>query len=232
MQLEVTYGTETISFTHKIAKRLKNAYITIHQTEGVILKSRNIPVYKAKEIILKKAPWIIKKLSTLPVVNNTDFSEGSLLPFLGEEFEINYIERVNQKKVVIDFSGARFNIFINPELAEKNKIIEDALADFYKKQAVKKLTSRVDHWSKIMNLYPTDIRFRKLKKRWGSCTFDNIVIFNYKMIKLPENYCDYIIIHELAHIKVKNHSRDFWDLMEKYIPESKKIHKLVLSFMP
>ena len=82
-----------------------------------------------------------------------------------------------------------------------------------------------------MNLYPTDINFRKLKRRWGSCTFDNKVIFNYNIIQLPELYSDYIIIHELAHIKVKNHSKDFWGLVEKFLPESKKIHKLVLHLI-
>lgn len=234
MQLEVIYEKKTIAFTHKIAKKLKYAYISIHHTEGVILKSRKIPVYEAKEIVLKKAPWIIKKLSTIKDVIKTEFVTGSSIPFQGENFEINFIEKINQKNVVIDFSNSKFNIFIDPELQDKNgvppgKIIDNALGEFYKKQAVKMLTSRVGFWSKMMGLNPTGIKFRKLKRRWGSCTYDNKVIFNYNLIQLPELYSDYIIIHELAHIKVKNHSKDFWDLVEKYIPESKKIHKLVLN---
>jgi predicted metal-dependent hydrolase len=236
MQLEVTYDKKTIAFTHKIAKRLKNAYITIHQTEGVILKSRQMPVYKAKEIVLKKAPWIIKKLSDIKEVSRIEFVSGSFIPFQGENFEINFIEQINQKNVVIDFSNSKFNIFVNQGMTgndlESRKNIEDALGEFYKKQSIKKLSSRVEHWSNIMNLFPTGLKFRKLKRRWGSCTYDNQVIFNYNIIQLPELYSDYIIIHELAHIKVKNHSRDFWNLVESYLPECKKIHKAVLNLMP
>jgi len=232
MLLEVTYGTETIAFTHKIAKRLKYAYISIHQTEGVILKSRKMPVEKAKEIVLKKAPWIIKKISEIQPEPKIAFIHGELIPFQGEKYEINIIEKANQKNVVIDFSDFRFNIFVNPELTDRKEQIENALGKFYKKQAEKKLVSRVEHWSEIMNLQPTGIKFRKLKKRWGSCTYDNKLIFNYNAIQLSELFSDYIIIHELAHIKQKNHSKDFWNLVEEYLPGSKTIHKSVLNHMP
>ena len=69
-----------------------------------------------------------------------------------------------------------------------------------------------------MNLKPKKVSFRKAKTRWGSCSSVNNISLNIALTALPQTLSDYIIIHELAHIKHKNHSKDFWNLVEKYYP--------------
>ncbi|NPA73232.1 MAG: M48 family metallopeptidase, partial [Epsilonproteobacteria bacterium] len=81
------------------------------------------------------------------------------------------------------------------------------------------------YFSRKMGLYPQDIRFRKAKRRLGSCSYDNILTFNYLAIKLDKKEIDYIVVHELAHIKEKNHSKRFWSIVEKEFPNYKEIRK-------
>jgi predicted metal-dependent hydrolase len=229
MQYEVTYGEKIIIFKHKIQNGLKHAYISLDINEGVILKSRKIPIYKAKEIILKKAPWIIRRLNTISEVKKVDFSQGSLILFLGEKYEMKIIESGNTRNVCLDFTGNQFNVFINPDLEEREKNIQKALGDFYKKRSEKEITPRVIFWSKKMDLYPYEVTYRKLKRRWGSCTHDDRLVFNYNLMQLNQLQIDYIIVHELAHIEEKNHSKNFWSLVEEYIPGCKAIHKNILT---
>lgn len=102
---------------------------------------------------------------------------------------------------------------------------------FYKKEIQKILPMRVEEFSKKMQLFPTSISFRKNKRTWASCNFRNGLNFNILLMKFPIEVMDYVIVHELAHIKHKNHSKDFWDLVAVYCPNYKEIEKLFKNFL-
>jgi len=69
------------------------------------------------------------------------------------------------------------------------------------------------------------VSFRWQRTRWGSCSSKNNISLNIKIIRLPSDLQDYILLHELVHIRVKNHSKDFWNELEKYFPNAKKYRK-------
>lgn len=102
---------------------------------------------------------------------------------------------------------------------------------FYKKEIQKILPIRLEEFSKKMQLFPTSISFRKNKRTWGSCNFKNGFNFNILLMKFPIEVMDYVIVHELAHIKHKNHSKDFWNLVAVYCPNYKEIEKLFKNFL-
>ena len=82
-----------------------------------------------------------------------------------------------------------------------------------------------------MDLYPTSISYRKNKRTWGSCNFKNGLNFNILLMKFPLEIMQYVVIHELSHIKHKNHSKNFWNLVEKYCPNYKQIEKEFKNFL-
>ncbi len=90
-----------------------------------------------------------------------------------------------------------------------------------KKQAQDFLPERVEHYSKIMGLYPAGIKITSAQKRLGSCNYKNGLCFSYRLMQYPKDVIDYVVVHELAHIKHKNHSKDFYNLVSKYIPNYK-----------
>jgi predicted metal-dependent hydrolase len=102
---------------------------------------------------------------------------------------------------------------------------------FYKKEIVKYLPNLVDIYSKKMNLIPTSIKYRKNKRTWGSCNYKNGLNFNILLMKFPIELMEYVVIHELAHIKHKNHSKKFWDLVEEFCPDYKQREKIFKSFL-
>ncbi len=105
------------------------------------------------------------------------------------------------------------------------------LDTFYKKEILKYLPSLVDEYAKKMNLFPTSIKYRKNKRTWGSCNYKNGLNFNILLMKFPIEIMEYVIIHELAHIKYKNHSKDFWNLVYKYCTNYKEIEKEFKNFL-
>lgn len=102
---------------------------------------------------------------------------------------------------------------------------------FYKKEILKYLPSLVENYSEKMNLIPTSIKYRKNKRTWGSCNYKNDLNFNILLMKFPIELMEYVVIHELAHIKYKNHSKKFWNLVEKFCPDYKQREKIFKSFL-
>lgn len=80
---------------------------------------------------------------------------------------------------------------------------------------------------KQTGLVPNKIRIRNIKYAWGSCSVNKNITINYNLIKYNEVAIKYVILHELCHLKYMNHSKDFWDLVEKYMPDYKQIRKQI-----
>lgn len=89
-------------------------------------------------------------------------------------------------------------------------------------QAKTYIPSRVDYFSKLMQLEPTGIKITKAKKRFGSCSGKNSLCFSCYLMLYPKSAIDYVVVHELAHIKHHNHSKAFYNLIEQYLPDYKE----------
>ena len=119
-------------------------------------------------------------------------------------------------------------------LGEIKKIDEYKIKNidtFYRGEIEKILPQKVDEFSKKMNLFPTSISYRKNKRTWGSCNYKNGLNFNILLMKFPIEVMEYVIIHELSHIKHKNHSKDFWNLVSFYCPNYKEVEKSFKKFL-
>lgn len=91
--------------------------------------------------------------------------------------------------------------------------------------AKKFLTGRTLYLSELHGFHPSGITVRRQTSRWGSCSRKGNISLNYKLMKYPENIIDYVIIHELCHLKELNHSAKFWKLVEHYVPDYREMRK-------
>jgi len=96
-----------------------------------------------------------------------------------------------------------------------------------KKQNLRKhteqfLRNRIKFYSHKMNLYPKKVNVKKLKSRWGSATQDGTINLNVNLLNAPKKVIDYIIIHELCHLKINEHSHQFWNFVRKFMPDYEK----------
>lgn len=110
--------------------------------------------------------------------------------------------------------------------AEHNALSDNDIKKLKQKAKVE-LPPRVSQFAKLMNVVPTGMKITSAHTRWGSCSGKNSLCFSYLLMLLPDDLIDYIVVHELAHIKEKNHSARFYAVVEKYLPDYKdRIKKL------
>ena len=77
----------------------------------------------------------------------------------------------------------------------------------------------MQHYAKLMTLYPTGLKITSARTRFGSCSGKNSICFSWRLMDYPESAIDYVVVHELAHIAHKNHGPQFWALVERYLPD-------------
>jgi len=150
------------------------------------------------------------------------------LYYLGKKIKI--VEKIDTS---INYLSAK--IVDNKLLVELNRPLNLEIKELirehiYKNYSPTLFLDRVDYFSRKMNFYPKRVSFRKAKTRWGSCSSKNCISLNIALAALPKELSDYIIIHELAHIKHKNHSKEFWSLVEKYYPRYKEAREKLKKF--
>jgi len=112
---------------------------------------------------------------------------------------------------------------------EKQKGIKEYSAEeiaFLRKKAKEIIPEKVKYYSQIMHLEPNSVKITSAKKRYGSCSGRNNLNFSLYLMDKDERLIDYVVVHELAHIKHHNHSKDFYKLVERYIPDYKELDKL------
>ena len=114
-------------------------------------------------------------------------------------------------------------IQIVPELAENSRMHYL----LHKLEARDLVKSKLQKWNTILGYKYKGFSIKKLKSRWGSCSSSKDLSFNYKILFLPETMQDYIVVHELCHLKELNHSKKFWALVESVIPDYQKINKVM-----
>ncbi len=96
-----------------------------------------------------------------------------------------------------------------------------------KKAAREYIPKRLSEYSAIMNLKPSGVKITSARTRFGSCSGKNSLCFSYLLMQKPKEAVDYVIVHELAHIKHKNHGKRFYALVEKYMPDYRERNKLL-----
>ncbi|MBI3120188.1 MAG: M48 family metallopeptidase, partial [Candidatus Kerfeldbacteria bacterium] len=97
----------------------------------------------------------------------------------------------------------------------------------HKDRALEFVHSRVTYWNQFYNFIFANVRVRNQKTQWGSCSSKRTLSFNFKILFLPLHLADYIIVHELCHLQELNHSRAFWRLAERTIPNHKEIRNIL-----
>ena len=121
------------------------------------------------------------------------------------------------------------NIFIPPHLhmhsVEVLTATKKAINQALKKEAQEILVERLNAMAEKYGYKYKSVRFKKMRTRWGSCTSLHDLTFNLSLLFLPYELIDYVILHELAHTKFLNHSKDFWDELKSIMPDCQQRRK-------
>lgn len=213
-------------------KDIKNIHLRVHPPLGRVTLSapKNMDKEHLRVYISTKLAWIRneqkKKIAQKREPEYLYISNESHY-FFGKRYLL-VITESNEKSEVI-MHHRKIEIIV-PDKSNKY-LIKSKLYQWYRKQLRQFLQEMIDHYKEKMNVFPKNFGIRKIKTKWGSCNnYTKTLWFNIELAKKPKDCIEYIVIHELVHLKERKHNKDFVLLMNRYLPNwqlrKKKLNEL------
>lgn len=217
-KFEIVLDNEVVIYSVKRSHRAKYVRLEIRRKTGLtIFIPRFYKISDLPDLLRKKRLWILKKLSDFkgagPYVSEREFCNGCSLPYLGKHLKLK-----RNNPGTVDHISLKGNILtINHYDGEVR--LAQIIEWWYRQQAEKVIKKKVGELCHKLGITCNRLTIRKARTRWGSCSQRGNLNFNWKLIMVPEPVIDYVIIHELTHLKEMNHSKKFWNLVAEHCPQ-------------
>jgi predicted metal-dependent hydrolase len=167
------------------------------------------PKFLVSQILKEKEDWIRAAQQRILAKQVKVLTEGHYL-YLGKEY---LLELHPGQEELVRVSDDKISV-----ATPNKKFIKTYLTSWYKQQARRIIAKRVSHYAKIAGLEYKSVAITSAETRWGSCSSNRTLNFNWKLVMTPIEVIDYVVTHELAHLTEMNHSRDFWETVRKMYP--------------
>lgn len=205
---------------YEVIRRKRKSSSLIVENDGTV--KLIVPIDTLDEdiekIIESKRYWIYTKQSEFESLNysrvDRKFVNGQGFLYLGASYRLEIVDNLE-----VDIKLYRGKFYMNKSKVLKGK---DVFKDFYREKGLIKISERVNLYKGMMGVNPNNIRVMELKNRWASCTDEGNLNFNFKCMMAPLSIIDYIVVHELAHLIHKDHGSEFWNMVDKIIPDYEK----------
>ena len=214
--------------------RRKNIALQVKNGEIFVRAPSYVSNSYIEQVLHNKKCWLEKKIGQQIACKSksNQIFDGGQLWLLGQMFRLSFVFDSNNS-FTVQFEEQVAQVTLRKNWLEKSKDAQQKKAktiieQWLKQQITDLIDKKVMLFSSQMALNPTGIKVRQYKSRWGSCTNKGVLYFNYLLYMVPEPVINYVVIHELAHLKYFNHSNQFWHLVAKYCPKFEE-HKLWLK---
>jgi len=223
MKQQIQFGSKYIDFTLSFVER-KSLTIKVYPNLSVeVLSPLGSDKKKVLEKIKFKAPWILKQIEQFktykPGTPPRRFINGETHLYLGRQYRLKIVP-----DIVNIIKAYRGQLFIHATDTNKDAL-EKQLQQWYKLKATivfAEMINEILPKFKKYKIQQPKLSIRAMQKRWGSCTPSGKIILNTELIKAPKGSIEYVVIHELAHLVHRNHTKPFFDLQNRMMPDWKK----------
>ncbi|MGG0591517.1 SprT family zinc-dependent metalloprotease [Priestia megaterium] len=220
------YGTTAIEYDIEYVDDKKDVSIIVEWMEGIrLIAPKSINDKQIEEIIQKKAPAILQKLQDVNKITESplpkEFISGEKFTYLGRNYRLKVYKEEGLQKVKLTFARGRFIAIVPDKLDDDKKRLQliELLKAWYLEHGKVKIQSRLKLYCARMGVIPNDVQLKEQRMRWGTCTAEGNIYLNWRIIMSPISIIDYVLVHELAHLRYMNHSNDYWNFVRSILPD-------------
>lgn len=221
MQSTIQYGSARIDFSIRYSGRRTLGFSVEPELSVVVKAPYDTSLDTIREKLKKKAPWILKQQNYFqafhPKTPPRRYVSGETHLYLGRQYRLKIRTSLRQE---VKLRDGYINVFVKSHSNKEQ--VKKVLNRWYRERADMIFRKIYDEVSKefAKRKITSDIFIiREMKKRWGSCTPGKRIIINSELIKAPRRCIEYVIVHEMCHLKYPNHSRSFYTLQSKLMPD-------------
>jgi len=229
---ETRLGAVRIAYLFKRGKRRTIGFSVNH--DGLVVHApRWVTLADVQSALDEKAKWIVRKLvetrerQDRMLANRIEWKDGAMLPFLGEPMQVmlDPYHAFDTGGAVLNVvetglpDGARLQLRLGlPRHANADQI-RDAVQAWLMRQAKRLFTERLDHFAPRLQVQWRKMSLSSAGTRWGSARADGAIRLHWRLIHFRASIIDYVVVHELSHLRVMDHSPRFWDTVRAIVPD-------------
>ena len=225
LQGTVLLGGREVPYTVRPSRKARGVSLRILEAGSVevVVPARSAVVF-SETVIARHASWVLRTFERLSRQGKNpapQLAAGSRITYLGVDRTIRVV-REERRRPAIALAEAEIAVHLSPASADDFRPL---LARWIRKQAERIIPARVEVLSRPWDLPYTHVAVRDQRTRWGSCSRKGTLSFNWRLLILPPHVADYLIYHELAHLKHMNHSVRFWRLVQTMCPSFREAER-------
>ncbi|RMG37026.1 MAG: M48 family peptidase [Methanobacteriota archaeon] len=210
-----------ISYVVKHSPRRTRVSLVVLGDSVEVRMPQSLPADYAETYLVEKKEWVLKhvrKHRERPLPPEISFAKDDVLPILGKECRMIV---TSGSKTQFELKGEILHLQRHPRATKK--FLAQKLKDFYAQQLLQYLETRIPFFVSKGLDFPKGLSVREYKRKWAACLSDNSLRFNWKLGLAPPEVIDLVLVHELVHLRIRNHSKLFWATVTKYIPNRKEL---------
>lgn len=225
LRAEVRTTAGPISFTiERSARRRSTVGITVDPGRGVVVRAPlRLPRQAIDEVVARRAGWIRARLTAVDTTPPAPdrFTDGTRLLLEGRDVTIR-VYQVTAHRGSITIADDTLRVGLPAAFASHwDDATHSAVARWLHRHAQAVLLPRVAAWAAFAGVSPASVRIVEQRRRWGSCSATGSIRLNWRLVMLPPDLADSVIVHELTHLRVLNHSATFWAAFERLMPDAR-----------
>ena len=212
-----------VSFLFERSRRKSIGFMV--GADGLVVRAPNwVPMREVDAAVQEKGAWIVAKLQQFKERQTEQFQKaiewrhGAEVPFLGRTIQLCVLERGASRMRGQDLAPDQVLPVTVPPGASVTQV-RDAAQVWLKKQAKTLFEERLHHFSPLLGVHWHKLSLSSASTRWGSARQDGHIRLNWRLIHLPISQIDYVVVHELAHLREMNHSPRFWETVGEVMPD-------------
>ena len=224
-----------------LRSRRKTLALQVKQGHVFVRAPYHVDEKCISSFIQKKNAWLKAKISeqSQTVDYCCNFTHGSKLFLFGQLVTLNIVfanpgEKSSTSLQELVSGHPELSVVLSTRIHKKKNdkfqlaaVVKKHVEHYFMQQAQKLILPKVEYYSKLTQLASTSVKIRQYRARWGSCNNRGELSFNYLLMMLPERVIDYVVVHELCHLRYLNHSTHFWQLVAKFFPDYAEAKKWI-----
>lgn len=220
----LTIGLKTIAYEVRTSARAKRLRLTV-QPDGVeVVVPPRVPKHEVERFVSSHRGWIYEKVEKYQALlshhNGPDrLQDGTCIPFRGEPTPLAVVPTNRVYPRVVEGDGFRLELPMRLPSDAHEEVIERALTTHLKRQAKSDAEMAIERFGEPHGLKPSGLRIKDQKRLWGSCTYAGVINLNWRLILAPVEVFDYVVVHELCHLRHRHHQPPFWRMVGEVMPD-------------
>lgn len=218
----VQWGHTAIAYAIQRSDRRATVSLAVEPTGRVVLTApRAVPIERLDRVVRAKAAWIVDRVNRrreMPSVTAREFVSGETFRYLGRQYRLR-VARGNDVGVRLVDGRLVVTLGENSDGVGRADAVRTALVGWYRRHAQRWFAVLLADWAPRVGVAVPHLLVRDQHRRWGSCDQNAIVRLNWRILQAPTRLVEYVVAHELVHLRHADHTRAFWAALGRAMPD-------------